>query len=271
MNMNMDDIFSSFFGSKEFSNFHQSNENLNLDIYLDLKISFKEAYCGTTKSFRYKLNKVCKTCGGSGRDNASKLVKCVYCKGQGYTQTVRQTLFGKPSVVNVKCSHCDGRKMVHESQCKNCNGTGRTEHLETITNLKIPAGAYSGMKLRIKNAGNCSKSGEQGNVYIRIVAEDRNENFIRHNFDLTTVMSLTYYDLICGSKQSIELPDGTIKQFLIPENSNSGTSIKLKNCGFKIINEVNKGDLIISLNLKPVGKLTEKQKQLLKEFNETLK
>lgn len=287
----LNDIFNNFFNHSPFGNpftddgpsFNSGRRSQNyeeveeLNVTLGIRITFEESYCGGRKDITFKSNDLCDQCNGTGWDKSSKFVKCDRCKGVGYTVEVERSMFGRPTQRRVICPDCNGKGNHYEKRCSHCHGSGRIEKEKTIS-INIPAGAYQGMDLRVQGLGRISKSGKRGDLFLMISVPKSSANGVfyrEEGFHLNSKLNLTYYDLICGSTQKIVLPNGVEKTFKVPENIKVGEVIRLKNCGFKLLtgnlNSQTNGDLLITICLKPTGKLTDEQKELLKKFNDSLK
>ena len=57
----------------------------------------------------------------------------------------------------------------------------------------------------------------------------------------------------------------------MPEGTQSGKTFRMKSKGVPHLNSHGKGDLIVEVRVQTPGKLTKQQKELLKQFGETMK
>lgn len=269
-----DNSFSSYKTTTSFNETIREPEE-DLDVRVSMSISFEDAYTGCKKMISYSYKDNCEACGGTGYDKSSKLISCPQCEGKGYRYT-KTNFFGQTMVDKVKCSYCGGAGSRRETPCRTCKGTGKKMTVKDI-NVNIPAGAVDGMELRAPECGSVSKSGKKGNLYITINVPSYSSDgaFTRtKDQDLELNMELSYYDLMCGIDKEIQLPDGSKKKFHVPECCRPGSKIRLKGCGFKFLGGPTgqeRGDLIINVDLERTGSLTEKQKKLLKDFDDSLK
>lgn len=278
--VDINDIFNQFFKNSPFGSPFGDTSNWNtfrnmpenLDIKLMLNISFEEALNGTTKTINYKISKQCATCNGSGYDFRSNTKKCSFCNGSGY---VKKMNLG--SIVSVTCNNCRGKGIVYEKSCPECNGTKVKQEIREIS-INIPKGAYNHMQLRVAKGGNISKKTKQkGDLFIilNVAQTSKDGKFTRlgDSFDIGTTIELTYYDFVSKKPIIIKSPKGNDLKFSIPDNTKVGSAIRIRGQGFdfcpKTIND--KGDLIVTIQLKSVSNLTEKELNYLKEFDKSIK
>ena len=74
------------------------------------------------------------------------------------------------------------------------------------------------------------------------------------------------YTAILGGEITVDTLNGKVKLHLKPETQN-GTRVRLKGKGFPVYKEEGKfGDLLITYEVKLPTNLTEKQKQLFREL-----
>ena len=78
-------------------------------------------------------------------------------------------------------------------------------------------------------------------------------------------MPITFAEAALGAEIDVPTLEGEEK-FRIPEGTQTGTSFTMKGKGIKYINSQRKGDLIFNVVLETPKNLSDKQRQLLREF-----
>jgi molecular chaperone DnaJ len=81
--MNMEDVFSQFFGSVKMGGMAQRRPSRGSDHEVRLTIDFHEAVQGTSKDVQVEIDAVCATCNGNGADPGYGATTCAQCKGVG--------------------------------------------------------------------------------------------------------------------------------------------------------------------------------------------
>jgi molecular chaperone DnaJ len=105
----------------------------------------------------------CDTCNGTGAKPGTSAKTCPTCNGSG-TVHLRQGFFS----IQQTCPHCRGSGKIIPEPCTTCNGAGKIKRQKTLE-VKIPAGINEGM--RIRSAGNGepgTNGGPPGDLYIEI-------------------------------------------------------------------------------------------------------
>jgi len=159
--------FSSGFGGTEemfsdiFNRFRQQEvPSRGPDLVTRLSISLEEAYNGATKPLTLKKEVLCKKCMGTGAELSQP---CARCKGTGAIKQSRG-LFK----LSQPCSACDGTGMIISKVCNSCGGRGSSYGTETIK-VKIPPGADTGSKVRLKGMGGAKpRGGQPGDLFIEL-------------------------------------------------------------------------------------------------------
>ena len=231
------------------------------DLRYDLEITLEQAAEGTEKEIRYNRAVSCKHCNGSGAEPGSKKVTCPTCGGAGQVSSNR----GFISFRQV-CPSCHGAGQKIEKPCSSCRGEGREMERSTVK-IRIPAGVYTGAKLRSAGKGEAGHlGGQSGDLYIIIhVAE--HELFERHEDDLFCEIPIKFTLAALGG--SIQVPTlfekGTLK---IPAGTQSGTTFRLRNHGMPHLRGGGKGDLLIRVHVEVPTKLSKEQSRKLEDYAE---
>jgi len=264
-----EDILNSFFGGgmggsrASRANAPQQGD----DIHVRLDLTFEEAYNGVKKTIEVYRDEECSTCHGTGAKDGSSVVTCEYCKGTGYIRRVQQSLFGQ-QVVQTPCPHCGGKGKVVKEKCKDCGGKGYNRVKASVV-VNVPAGIDSGMNMTVRHEGHCGKNGgPKGNLVISIYVKASDE-FKRVGNDLYMDVPVNFYDATVGCELEVETMKGTTKT-KVPEATQSGTKLRLRGYGMKVLQKEQYGDLYLTIKVETPRGLNSKQKELLKQFNESL-
>lgn len=251
-----EDFMSSAFGHQ----YHKPQENLALKY--SVNISFEEAYNGSNRTVSFQRNIVCPECKGEGHDPSTKVEQCPQCKGSGYVNT---------HVGRTVCPNCQGKGISHSGKCKACNGMKVVKSTKEI-NIKIPAGAYDGMELRVKGLGNMSADGKSvGDLFLVISTPTYSSDGMFKRLpggDIEANLQLSYFDLLLGSETKIKLPNREEKKLKISKFTQPGTKLRISGVGFHNIATGAAGNLYLNVQLKFPKKLTPEQEKNLKSLKE---
>lgn len=253
------DIFGDMFGGRSE---RQSRRSRGIDLEMGINISFEEAVFGVEKTLTLEKQDACKTCGGSGAAPGSKVVTCPKCHGQGQIRTQRRTIFGMVAS-SAACDRCEGMGKIPEVACKTCSGSGVLRQEKTIA-VKIPAGIDNGQRIRVAGEGEAGYRGSSpGDLYLAVKVSSSKE-FERDGFTLLKELPISFTQAALGAKIILKTLDGDI-ELKIPAGTQSGTVLKVKNRGVPHINNPSsRGDLLITARVVTPGKLSKKEKELLK-------
>jgi molecular chaperone DnaJ len=234
------------------------------DLSYAMEITLEEAAHGKETQIRIPSWDSCETCHGSGAKPGTSAKTCPTCNGGG-TVHLRQGFFS----IQQTCPQCHGSGKIIPEPCPTCAGQGKIKKTKTLE-VKIPSGINEGM--RIRSAGNGEpgvNGGPNGDLYIEIRIK-QHEVFERDGDDLhcTVPVGLTLAALggsvqvpTLGGKAEIDLPEGT----------QHGKTFRLRGKGIKGVRSSYPGDLYCHISLETPVKLTEHQRKLLKELDESLR
>jgi molecular chaperone DnaJ len=124
--------------------------------------------------------------------------------------------------------------------------------------------------LRIANEGEAGEPGApMGDLYIFIHVKP-NEIFQRDNADLYVEIPITFAQATLGA--TIEVPTVTGRAELkIPPGTQPGTLLRMKNKGLPYLRNYGHGDQYVKITIDVPKRLSKKQKDLLKSFDNELK
>ena len=234
------------------------------DLSYAMEVTLEEAALGKEAQIRIPSWDACDTCGGSGAKAGTKPIVCTTCHGQGAVQ-MRQGFFS----VQQTCPQCKGTGKIIPEPCVSCLGQGRIKKQKTLE-VKIPAGIDDGM--RIRSAGNGepgTNGGPAGDLYIEIRLK-KHAIFERDGDDLHCSVPISFTTAALGGE--IDVPTLQGKAAIdIPEGTQAGKQFRLRGKGVKGVRSSYPGDLYCHIALETPVKLTEHQRKLLREFDDSHK
>ena len=234
------------------------------DLSYAKEITLEEAATGVETQIRIPSWDDCNICHGSGAKPGTKVATCTTCHGHGVVQ-MRQGFFS----VQQTCPQCKGSGKLIPEPCVSCHGVGKTKSTKTLE-IKIPVGIDDGMRIRSTGNGEPgTNGGPPGDLYIEIRIK-KHDIFERDGDDLHCAMPVSFATAALGGE--IEVPTLAGKAAIdIPEGTQAGKQFRLKGKGIKGVRSSYPGDIYCHIAVETPVKLTEHQRKLLKEFDESLK
>ena len=234
------------------------------DLSYAMDISLEEAAAGKKTEIRIPSYDECDTCHGSGAKPGTSAKTCGTCQGQGVVQ-MRQGFFS----VQQNCPHCRGSGKINSDPCSPCHGQGKIKRQKTLE-ISIPAGIDDGMRIRSTGNGEPgTNGGPPGDLYIEIRLQ-KHEVFQRDGDDLHCAVPISFTTAALGGEVSVPTLNGEAAIDL-PEGTQTGKQFRLRGKGIKGVRASFPGDLYCHITVETPVKLTEHQRKLLKEFDESLK
>lgn len=233
------------------------------DLRYDLELEFEDAVRGTSVDIQIPKLDLCTRCEGTGAEKEDGLTTCPTCRGRG------EVLFQQGFLsIRRTCSTCNGRGQIVRRPCKECKGEGRLRS-EKKLKVNIPAGVDTGTQLRLTGEGQASPNGgPQGDLYV-VVRVKEHPVFDRNEYDLHCTVPINIAQAALGSEVDIPTFDG-VENVKIPEGSQSGTQLKLKNRGVQRVNGSGRGDLYVHVEVKVPTKLSREQRKLFEQLRDVL-
>ena len=234
------------------------------DLSYAMEVTLEEAALGKDAQIRIPSWDDCTTCHGSGAKPGTKVVSCTTCHGHGQVQ-MRQGFFS----VQQTCPTCKGNGKLIPEPCSACMGVGKTKTNKTLE-VKIPAGIDDNMRIRSTGNGEPgTNGGPPGDLYIEIRLK-KHDIFERDGDDLHCSVPISFTTAALGGE--IDVPTLAGKAAIdIPDGTQAGKQFRLRGKGIKGVRSSYPGDLYCHISVETPVKLTEHQRKLLKEFDESLK
>ncbi len=255
------DIFGDIFGGGRGG---QQRQQTGADLGYELSITLEQAVHGLAKTIKVPTWVECESCDGKGAKKGTSPVTCDSCHGHGQVQmrhgflTVQQT-----------CPKCRGAGKVIKDPCNSCRGQGRTQQTQTLS-VNIPAGVDTGDRIRIAGKGEAGMHGAPaGDLYVQVHVKEH-QLFKRHGNDLHSEVPIDFVVAALGGEIEIPTLAGQVK-LIIPAETQSGKLFRLRGKGVKALRSGGVGDLLCRAVVETPVKLSSAQKDMLKEFSESLK
>jgi molecular chaperone DnaJ len=252
------DIFSQFFNRQDQAREEAPEKGSDLEYVMD--IDFWQAIRGTQTRLNITRYEVCNTCHGSGKaPSGGGEVTCPECKGTGnVTQMAGAMRF------NLTCPRCGGSGKLGNS-CPTCGGEGRVARTETVE-VRIPAGARNGSRLRVPGKGNAGTLGAPpGDLYITTRVEEH-PFFHREGDNIEIKVPLTVWEAALGAKIEVPTIDGRA-QLKIPQGTKNGQRFRLREKGVLNSRTNERGDQIVEVAVEAPDPRDERTRELLREMS----
>ena len=251
------DVFADIFGAS------RGGPRRGADLKYRIDLTLEKAVFGTSESIRIPTLAACEPCHGHGTADGRPPQTCASCRGSGQTR-VQQGFF----VLQQTCPACRGRGRVVIDPCKVCRGAGRVRKEKTLE-IKIPPGVDTGDRIRLTGEGEPGEQGApHGDLYVQVQVKPH-ELFEREGQDLFCVVPVDFTTAALGGEVEVPTLTGhsTIK---IPESAQSGKQFRLRGQGVRPVRGGAPGDLICQMVVETPVNLTKVQKDLLKQFKDSL-
>jgi molecular chaperone DnaJ len=244
------DFFDMFFGSERGSSRGSrrgKRPERGQDIHATITLDLEEILYDVKKTIEYDRYEPCDACKGTGAENGTSYSTCPRCNGQGQINEEQRTFFGT-FVKTYTCPTCNGQGKIIDKKCSVCNGNGKLHKKEKLK-ITIPSGVEDGYVLRLREKGNAGKNGGPAGDLIIHVKINQNKKFRRKGADLETEITVDYVEAALGTEVKIPTLEGYIVK-KIPEGTNPGTVIRLKNLGLPNFSGKKRGDIYVKVNVK---------------------
>lgn len=260
----MGDIFDQLFGGGMGGAEKRRNApRAGNDLRYELRITFEEAAFGCEKSFDFTRSENCEVCHGTGAKPGTSSKTCPTCKGTGQVRVQ-----GGFMVTVRTCSTCGGTGKIVADKCVACGGIGQVRKRRTAT-VKVPAGIENGQTIVMNGQGEPGQNGgPNGDLYI-VVGVKPHKLFKRDGANLYLDMPISFTQAALGADIDVPTMTGPIK-YHIPEGTQNDTEFRIKGQGLPYVRSALKGDLVLNVRVEVPKRLSEKQKILLKQFDDAM-
>ena len=240
----------------------RSNVYRGADLRYNLEVTLEQAAFGTETKIRIPTMEVCEPCHGTGAKAGTQPKTCPTCQGSGQVR-LQQGFFS----IQQTCPKCNGSGRFIADPCGTCHGAGRTKQHKTLA-VKIPSGVDEGDRIRLSGEGEHGiNGGPAGDLYVQIHLKPH-AVFQREQNDLHCEMPISFTTAALGGDIDIPTLDAVAK-IKIPAETQSGKTFRLRGKGIKGVRSHTHGDLLCHVVVETPVNLTERQKELLRELEDS--
>ena len=229
------------------------------DLETHVRISFEDSLHGIQVRVPVEAETACSVCHGTGAEPGTAPVVCPQCVGRGVVSD-SQGLFA----FSQPCPRCQGNGSIVEKPCRHCGGFGRERTTKRYA-VKIPAGARSGTRVRLKGKGEGGRNGgPSGDLYV-VVDVEPSPLFERRGTDLLLDVPVTFAEAALGASVQIPTPDGSVA-LKVPPGTESGKLLRVKGHGAPHLKGDGRGDLLARVKVTIPKKLTKAEREALEGY-----
>jgi molecular chaperone DnaJ len=253
------DVFGDIFGGRSGARRTQRG----VDLRYDLSLSLEDAVNGKEVKIRIPVMVDCQFCGGTGAKPGTKPKTCTTCGGSGQVR-MQQGFFS----IQQTCPTCRGTGSVIEEACSHCRGRGRIQEDKTLS-VRVPAGVDTGDRIRLAGEGERGEhGGPPGDLYVQIQVK-AHPIFTREDSHLHCEVPIGFVTAALGGELEVPTLDGKV-MLKIPAGTQTGKMFRVRGKGVKPVRGGVIGDLICRVTVETPVNLTERQKDLLREFEASM-
>jgi molecular chaperone DnaJ len=229
------------------------------DLEARVRISFEDALSGVQVRVPVEVDTVCSVCHGTGAEPGTAPIVCPECGGRGVVSEAQGLFaFSQP------CPRCHGNGSIVESPCKHCRGSGRERTTKRYA-VKVPAGAKTGTRIRLKGKGEAGhRGGSAGDLHV-VVEVEPSQLFQRRGSDLVLDVPVTYTEAALGANVQIPTPDGPVS-LKIPAGTEGGKLLRVKGRGAPHLKGNGRGDLLARVTVTVPKKLSKAEREALEQY-----
>ncbi len=257
------DVFDDLFGDLMGGGRQRRRQNRGGDLRYNLQVTLEEAYRGRSAEIKVPSAVACDVCGGTGATPGTHAEQCPTCAGHGKVRA-SQGFF----TIERTCPQCHGNGRVVKSPCKSCGGAGHVQKERTLA-VEVPPGVEEGTRIRLSGEGQAGfNGGPPGDLYV-FLSVAQHVIFQRDGHDLHCLVPVSFVTAALGGSMEIPTLDGGRAKITVPDGTQSGRQFRLRGKGMPVLRGGGMvGDLYVEVKVETPVKLSKKQKDMLREFEQ---
>ena len=257
------DVFGDIFGDIFGGGRRNQRAARGADLRYNMELTLEEAVRGVSKEIKVPTLVECDECHGSGARSGTSAQTCPTCHGSGQVQ-MRHGFFA----VTQTCPHCHGKGKIVTDPCRKCHGDGRVQKTKTLS-VKIPAGVDTGDRIRLAGEGEAGEFGAPaGDLYVQVHVKEH-PIFVRDGNNLFCEIPISFTTAALGGEVAVPTLDGKV-MLKIPGETQTGRMFRLRGKGVRSLRSGAEGDLLCKAVVETPVKLSDEQKELLKQLEDSL-
>ncbi len=234
------------------------------DLRYEVELDLAEAVFGHTVEIDVTKFIECEVCHGSGAAKGSQPSTCDTCNGSGQVR-ISQGFF----TLQQTCPHCRGTGRIVRNPCDHCLGQGRVRRAKKLS-VKIPPGVDNGDRVRLAGEGEAGRNGgPPGDLYAEVRVREH-AIFERDGVHLSCEVPISFTTAALGGSIDVPTLDGQVV-LKIPPETQSGRVFRLREKGVKSVRGPTRGDLFCRVMVETPVHLSNEQRALLRELDDSLK
>ncbi|MGE4279912.1 MAG: molecular chaperone DnaJ [Magnetospirillum sp.] len=256
------DLFEEMFGDFMGGGRRGQASGRGSDLRFNMEISLEDSFTGKTTTITIPSSAPCESCNGTGGKDGSQPTTCGTCHGHGKVRA-QQGFF----TIERTCPTCQGLGKVIKDPCRVCGGQGKVRKDKTLS-VTIPAGVEDGTRIRLAGEGEAGMRGAPpGDLYIFLSVKPH-RLFQRDGANIYCRVPIPMTIAALGGTVDVPTIEGSMTKVTIPAGTQSGNQFRLKSKGMSVLRSPARGDMFIQAMVETPVNLTDRQKELLKEFDE---
>ncbi len=151
-----------------------------------------------------------------------------------------------------------------DTPCPVCGGNGHVRQHRTIE-INIPAGIDNGQILNVSGKGNTGlNGGPSGDLHVSVSVRPH-PIFERRGNDIWCEMPITFSQAALGADVVVPTIDGRV-EYQVHAGTQPGDVFKLRGKGIPKLGSRGRGDQYVKMTVEVPKNLSQKQKDILREF-----
>lgn len=147
---------------------------------------------------------------------------------------------------------------------------GKVSIKERDVTVEVPPGMETGMNLRLAGQGaEGDPRAPPGNLLVQVIV-DEDDYFHRDGPDVHTEVPISFTQAVLGGTVDVKTLTGMV-EMKIPKGTQVESKLMLRGKGIQRLNSSSKGNHIVHLKIEIPKKITPRQEELLREFDEESK
>ena len=137
---------------------------------------------------------------------------------------------------------------------------------KTTLDVKVPAGAVDGGRMRFKGQGVPGRNGGPAGDLLITTKIAPDPQFSRKGADVLTKVQVSFAEAALGASAVVPAPDGSKVRVKVPAGTQPGTVLSVKGKGAPRVKGVGNGDLKITVEIPVPTSINDAQRKALEDY-----